>query len=238
MIRATSNHERVGGSGDVVYHTFVLWPAPSRHWHHEPGADACVAPSPPWTSIDIVMTNTPSSAPLEIVDGDHVRGNADAPVTILVYGDYQCPYTRAFESELADLRQLDGSGFRSVFRHFPLREIHPRAQRAAEAAEAVYALGGSDAFWRMHDGLFGDQLHLDLPGLERHAEGAGVDPLAVRAALVDQRFAPRVERDVCSGLASVVGGTPSIFIDGEFYFGARDAQTMRRLLTTKAGRVA
>jgi protein-disulfide isomerase len=180
------------------------------------------------------MTNTP----LDIADGDHVRGNVDAQVTILVYGDYQCPYTRAFESELASLRQLDGSGFRSVFRHFPLREIHPRAQQAAEAAEAVYALGGADVFWRMHDGLFGDQHHLDLPDLEHHAESAGVDPLGVRTALLDHRFAARVERDVRSGLASVVGGTPSIFIDGEFYFGARDARTMRRFLATKAGRVA
>jgi 2-hydroxychromene-2-carboxylate isomerase len=74
--------------------------------------------------------------------------------------------------------------------------------------------------------------------LEIIDEGAGVDPLAVRAAPVDQRFAPRVERDVHSGLASVVGVTPSIFIDGELYFGARDAQSMRRSMATKAGRVA
>ena len=111
------------------------------------------------------MPTTHPDTSLHVVDGDHVRGASEAPVTILVYGDYECPYTRAFELSLAQLRRLDGGAFRSVHRYFPLREIHPHAQMAAEAAEAVYALGGADAFWRMHDGLFAHQDHLDPPGL-------------------------------------------------------------------------
>jgi protein-disulfide isomerase len=84
---------------------------------------------------------------------------------VLVYGDYECPHTRALELALARLRRLTPDAFRSVFRHFPLRDVHPHAQMAAEAAEAVYALGGADAFWVMHDGLFAHQDQLDQPGL-------------------------------------------------------------------------
>jgi protein-disulfide isomerase len=175
---------------------------------------------------------------LQIVDGDHVRGPSEAVATIIVYGDYQCPYTRAFEQSLALLRRRDGDVFRSVYRHFPLREIHPHAQDAAEAAEAVYALGGAEAFWLMHDGLFAHQDRLDRRGLERQGAATGVDPLEMRAALGDHRFVQRVERDVRSGLANVVGGTPSIFIDGEFYFGARDVRSLRAFLATKAGGAA
>lgn len=184
------------------------------------------------------MPKTQSYPALQIVDGDHVRGANDAPVTILVYGDYQCPYTRAFELSLGHLRLTDGDKFRSVYRHFPLREIHPHAQNAAEAAEAVYALAGAEAFWLMHDALFAHQDRLDPPGLERQAATANVEPAALHAALGDHRFAWRVERDVRSGLANVVGGTPSIFIDGEFYFGARDVRSLRVLLATKTGGAA
>jgi protein-disulfide isomerase len=193
-----------------------------------------------WTStlMTVAMPKTQSYPALQVIDGDHIRGASEAPVTILVYGDYQCPYTRAFESSLAHLRRTDGDTFRSVYRHFPLREIHPHAQNAAEAAEAVYALGGAEAFWLMHDGLFAHQDRLDTQGLERQAVTAGVDSMALRAALGDHRCAWRVERDVRSGLANVVGGTPSIFIDGEFYFGARDVPSLRALLATKAGGAA
>jgi protein-disulfide isomerase len=188
--------------------------------------------------ITAAMSKTQSDTSLQVVDGDHIRGAIEAPVTIIVYGDYECPYTRAFESSLADLRRLDGNAFRSVFRNFPLREIHPHARDAAEAAEAVYALRGAEAFWLMHDGLFAHQHHLDPAGLERQGEMAGVDPMALRAVLDNHRFAERVERDIRSGEANGVDGTPSIFIDGEFYTGARDVRSLREFLATKAGGAA
>jgi protein-disulfide isomerase len=173
------------------------------------------------------MPKTQSDTTLQLVDGDHTRGVSDALVTVLVYGDYECPYTRALEISLARLRHLDANAFRSVFRYFPLREIHPHAQMAAEAAEAVYALGDADAFWIMHDGLFANQDDLELSGLLRRGEEAGVDPKALRAALEAHRFVDRVERDVQSGMANGVNGTPSVFIDGERYLGARDVQSLR-----------
>ena len=158
---------------------------------------------------------------------DHVRGPATAPATLLVYGDYECPYTRALELTVAQLRRRDGDRFRYVYRYFPLREIHPHAEMAAEAAEAVYALAGPDAFWRMHDDLFANQIDLELDNLERMAGAVGVESMRFRAALETHRFAPRIERDVRSGEANGVEGTPSIFINGERYHGHRDPTALR-----------
>lgn len=179
------------------------------------------------------MPNTQRDPTLQIVGDDHTRGASNAPATLLVYGDYECPYTRALEVSLARLRHLDANAFRSVFRYFPLREIHPHAQMAAEAAEAVYALGGADAFWVMHDGLFAHQSDLEPSGLERRSAEAGVDPTGLRAALKARRFVDRVERDVQSGIANGVNGTPSVFIDGERYLGARDVASLRDALAAK-----
>ncbi|PYO91590.1 MAG: disulfide bond formation protein DsbA [Gemmatimonadetes bacterium] len=159
---------------------------------------------------------------------DHVRGSG--PVTILVYGDYECPYTRALELVIRQLRTRDGDSFRYVYRYFPLREIHPHAQLAAEAAESVYAIGGADAFWRMHDSLFADQYHLEAPDLEERATATGVNMRAYLTAMAAHKYADRVERDVQSGIANGVEGTPSIFINGERYRGKRDEGTLREAI--------
>jgi protein-disulfide isomerase len=153
---------------------------------------------------------------------------------MLVYGDYECPYTRQLELSLAPLRHLDSDSFRYVFRYFPLREIHPHAQVAAEAAEAVDSLAGQDAFWVMHDALFANQDDLGLANLERQAMVAGVDPSAFRAALKTRRFAARIERDIRSGRANGVDGTPSVFINGERYLGARDTAALRAAIALKS----
>src|SRR5712671_6316868 len=145
--------------GGAAHHRFLLWPDQRATGIMSQVAGATGADMTS-TLMTPGMSKTQSYTSLQVVDGDHVRGPGDAPATILVYGDYQCPYTRAFELSLAELRRVDGGAFRSVYRHFPLREIHPQAQGAAEAAEAVYALGGVEAFWRMHDGLFAHQHHL------------------------------------------------------------------------------
>jgi len=165
---------------------------------------------------------------LDIVEGDHIRGTDTALTTVLVYGDYECPHTRALELALTRLRRLEPNAFRSAFRHFPLREVHPHAQMAAEAAEAVFKLGGADAFWVMHDGLFAHQDQLDRAGLERRGAEAGVDPAALRSAVEAGRFANRVERDVASGAANGVDRTPAVFINGERYLGARDVPSLQQ----------
>jgi protein-disulfide isomerase len=174
---------------------------------------------------------------LDLVDGDHIRGDAGASTTILVYGDYECPYTRALELSLGRLRHPEPAMFRSVFRFFPLRDKHPHAQSAAEAAEAVFALRGAEEFWVMHDGLFAHQDQLDQSGLERRAAEAGVYPGVLREALETHRFARRVQRDVQSGEANGVDGTPTVFINGELYSGGLDVATLREVVTRKPGRL-
>ena len=176
------------------------------------------------------MPEVDPKTPLDVVEDDHVRGANAASTTVLVYGDYECPHTRALELALTRLRHVAPNAFRLIFRHFPLREIHPQAQMAAEAAEAVYALAGADAFWVMHDGMFAHQDQLELAGLERRAVEAGADPVALRTALEAHQFADRVERDVESGAANGVHGTPSVFINGERYRGPRDVASLRHAM--------
>ena len=159
---------------------------------------------------------------------DHVRGSG--PVTVLVYGDYECPYTRAVELVIRQLRTRDGDSFRYVYRYFPLHEIHPHAQLAAEAAESVYAIGGADAFWRMHDSLFADQYRLEPDDLEQRATETGVNLRDYLAAMAAHKYAERVERDVQRGIANGVEGTPSIFINGERYRGRRDEGSLREAI--------
>ena len=179
------------------------------------------------------MPESHPTSTLDVAEGDHVRGANVAPTTVLIYGDYECPHTRALELALSRLRRLEPNAFRSVFRHFPLREIHPNAQMAAEAAEAVYALAGPDAFWVMHDGLFAHQDELDPAGLERRGAEAGVDTAALRAALEAHSFAERVEQDVESGAANGVHGTPSVFINSQRYGGPRDVASLRQAVLGK-----
>ncbi len=167
---------------------------------------------------------------LTIGKDDHVRGSG--PATLLVYGDYECPYTRALELVVMQLRRRDGDSFRYVYRYFPLREIHPHAEMAAEAAETVFALGGRDAFWRMHDSLFADQYHLELADLEQRATATGVNMRAYLTAIAKHQFADRVERDVQSGIANGVEGTPSIFINGKRYHGKRDEASLREAIAS------
>jgi protein-disulfide isomerase len=171
---------------------------------------------------------------LSVDKDDHVRGLSSALVTVLVYGDYECPHTRALELSIARLRDDGGDSFRYVFRYFPLREVHPHAEMAAEAAETVYDLGGADVFWVMHDALFANQEDLEPPSLERQATAAGVASKPFRAALTTHRFAKRIQRDVRSGLANGVAGTPSVFINGERYLGGRDVDTLREAVSNGA----
>ena len=171
---------------------------------------------------------------LNVGKDDHVRGSSSAPVTVLVYGDYECPYTRALELAIAQLRDDGANSFRYVFRYFPLREIHPHAQMAAEAAETVSALAGPEAFWRMHDALFADQYHLEAPDLEHRATATGVNMRSYLTAMAKHQSAERVERDVQSGIANGVEGTPSVFINGERYRGKRDEGSLREAIKSYA----
>jgi protein-disulfide isomerase len=160
---------------------------------------------------------------------DHVRGPAKAPVTVVVYGDYQCPYTRRALQAMTRLEQRIGDQFRLVFRHFPLREIHPNAEPAAELAEAASDRG---QFWQVHDYLFAHQDTLDPAHLSAYAVQFGIpsegsDPGRFEAG---HRYAERVEEDFQGGLRSGVGGTPTIFINGRPHGGGYDEAALERAI--------
>ena len=158
-----------------------------------------------------------------VSDSDHVIGSADAPITLVEYGDYQCPHCARAHAVLPVVRKRLGDRLRFVYRNFPLTEIHPDALHAAEAAESVAAHSGDDAFWKMHDQLFehardGDDA-LDDAHLARYAEAAGASPDDVLADLDVDAYEPRVKADFMGGVRSGVNGTPTFFINGQRFEG-------------------
>jgi len=158
-----------------------------------------------------------------VSDEDHVLGPDDAPVTLVEYGDFQCPHcARAHRVLPKVLKRLDGR-VRFVFRNFPLAESHPDAMHAAAAAESVSARVGEDAFWRMHDLMYDHQRDgddsLDDAHLVRYAEQAGADPADVALDLAGDAYESEVKADFMSGVRSGVNGTPTFFINGQRFEG-------------------
>ena len=161
-----------------------------------------------------------------ITERDHATGPADAPVTLIEYGDFQCPYCGAAYPVLKRVKARLGDRLRFVFRPFPLTESHPNAEHAAEAAESVAAQGGPEAFWAMHDLLFEHQRRLDDASLLRYAKTAGADPARVAADLADGRYTAMVQESFTGGVRAGVNGTPTLFIDGIRYDGPRDEESL------------
>jgi protein-disulfide isomerase len=156
-------------------------------------------------------------------DDDHALGAASAPVTLLEYGDYQCPHCFRAHPIVAAVRKQLGVTLRFVFRNFPLTEVHPNAMHAAEAAESVGAHAGAKAFWAMHDAIYRHQQDsddaLDDEHLIRYAAAAGADAQAIRRDLDADAFESRVRTDFMGGLRSGVNGTPTFFINGARFDG-------------------
>jgi Na+/H+ antiporter NhaA len=154
---------------------------------------------------------------------DHVRGSDEAPVTLLEYGDYECPYCGQAEDVIRELLDSFGDDLRYAWRHLPLNDVHPHAQMAAEAAEAAAAQG---AFWEMHDKLIEHQDELRPSDLKRYAEELGLDVERFTDELRRREHAPRVAEDVATADSSGVAGTPSFFINGRRHQGAYDVTTL------------
>jgi protein-disulfide isomerase len=156
----------------------------------------------------------------------HVLGERGAPVTVVEYGDYECPYCAGAAPILRELVSTSQSRVRLVFRNFPLFEVHPHALTAALAAEST-AASGESVFWAMHAKLFTHQARLSGPDLRLYAEAVGADPdLAVGDAA--QQFAPIVQADYASGLEAGVSATPTLFVDGVPYDGRLDVGSLQR----------
>lgn len=154
---------------------------------------------------------------------DHARGPADAPVTLVEYGDYQCPYCGAAYPVVKALQHRFGHRLRFIFRNFPLTQVHPHAEHAAEAAEAAAHAG---KFWEMHDAIFEHQDAMTDRDLAGYGAQAGIDPAVIADALTARTYAARVREDFMSGVRSGVNGTPAFFINGQKYDGEYDAGSL------------
>ena len=168
---------------------------------------------------DPLVVSATSAEPVE-----HVLGDVGAPVTVLEYGDYECPYCAGAAPVLRALVEQSDGLVRLIFRNFPLFEVHPHALTAALAAESTVASG---SFWAMHAMLFQKQNRLGDPDLRLYAEHVGADP-ALATGDAAQRFAPKVQADYAAGVAAGTQATPTLFIDDSPYAGRIELPALQR----------
>jgi protein-disulfide isomerase len=166
-----------------------------------------------------------------VTERDHAEGLAHARVTLVEYGDFECPMCREAHVVIKAAQQAFGPNLRFVFRHFPLQSSHPHALEAAKAAEAAAVQG---RFWPMHDRLFEHQTKLDSDSLLEHAQSIGLDMDRFRRDLGAREAEVRIREDLASGNQSGAYGTPSLFINGERYDGLRDRRSLIDALARSA----
>ena len=157
-----------------------------------------------------------SKLAVPVGETDHAQGPADAPVTLVEYGDYECEYCGAAYPVVKEIQKRMGPRLRFVFRNFPLNTIHEHAGVAAQAAEAAAAQG---KFWEMHDILYEHQQELAGADLNRYALKVGLEIYRFEADMSGERFSKRVRDDFRGGLRSGVNGTPTFFVNGVRYEG-------------------
>jgi protein-disulfide isomerase len=154
---------------------------------------------------------------------DHIRGNPHALVTLIEYGDYECPLCAMAHPITHQLMQHFGYRLCFVFRHFPLTQSHPHAEMAAEAAEFAGAHG---RFWEMHDAIYENQAALGLPLLLALARRLGMSDMAIGFAIANSEHAPKIQRDFLGGVRSGVNGTPTFFIGDHRHDGSWDYDSL------------
>ncbi len=169
---------------------------------------------------------------LPVSDHDHIQGPDNAAVTVVEYGDYECPHCGKAHYIVKAIQRHLGNQMRFVFRNFPLTQIHPNAQHAAEAAEAA---GTQGRFWEMHDMLFEHQNALDDVYLLVYATALGLDKEQFEQDMRFHTYAERVREDFLSGVRSGVNGTPTFFINGERHEGSWDVETLTRAILGNVG---
>ena len=158
---------------------------------------------------------------------DHIRGPVDAPVTLVEYGDFECPYCGRAEPMVRELVSTFGNDLRFVFRHLPLVDVHEHAATAAEAAEAAAAQG---RFWEMHDILIPEGVSLIYPDLVRYASDLGLDVERFADDVRSRRHAMRISRDITSADASGAVGTPALFVNGRRYEGSHRLEALSAVI--------
>lgn len=158
-----------------------------------------------------------ASLKVPVAPADHTQGDEQAAITLVEYGDYQCPHCGHAHPIVKAVQKHFGKQLRFVFRNFPLTQIHPLAEAAAEAAEFA---GSGGRYWMMHDGIFEGQDQLSMPFLEKLAAGLGLSPKKLDTALQGHEYLPRIKEDFLGGVRSGVNGTPTFFINGVRHEGA------------------
>ena len=154
---------------------------------------------------------------------DHATGARDAPVTLVEYGDYECPWCARAYPIVKRVQETMSDSVRVVFRHFPRNSLHPHASIAAQAAEAAAA---QDKFWAMHEMLFENQDELAEVDLAKYALLLGLEVYKFQADITSERFVPKVRRDFESGVQSGVKKTPTLFVNGLRYEGALEYEAL------------
>jgi protein-disulfide isomerase len=160
---------------------------------------------------------------------DHIQGPDTADITLVEYGDYECPYCGQAYPIIKQIQDYFGDSLRFVFRNFPLTQVHPHAQKAAESAEAADT---QNKFWEMHDYLYEHQQALDDNHLEKYAKITGLNLERFDKDMKNHVHAPRIREDFLSGVQSGVNGTPSFYINGTRYNGSWDFDTLVQILTS------
>jgi protein-disulfide isomerase len=178
-----------------------------------------------------MATHTAAKLVLPVSERDHLLTSEKAAVTLVEYGDYECPYCGQAYLVVNQLMDMFGDTLRLAYRHFPLTTVHPYAQQAAEAAEAA---GAQDQFWEMHSMLYENQDALDEESLLEYANDLSLSLEQFASELAEHRHAPKIQEDVTSGIRSGVNGTPTFFINGLRHDGSLDLETLAATITDAA----
>jgi protein-disulfide isomerase len=167
-----------------------------------------------------------------VTSSDHVQGDINAPVILIEYGDYECPHCGRAYPIVKLVQKHFGKRLGFVFRNFPLSQMHPNAESAAEAAEFAGARG---RFWEMHDAIFENQARLGVPLLLDMAKWLELPVSELRSALEGGEYAERVREDFLGGVRSGVNGTPTFFIDGDRHDGSFEFEELVEAIEARLG---
>jgi protein-disulfide isomerase len=161
---------------------------------------------------------------------DHFYGSTDGSIKLLEYGDYECPFCAEAQPIVQEIQRRLGDNLLFAFRHFPLTQIHPHSEHAAETTGAA---GAQKNFWGMHETLFENQMALEDEDLAVYAAELGLDETRLIREVASSVYAPRIREDFKSGVRGGVNGTPTFFINGERYDGTLDPKHLLNALTAR-----
>lgn len=165
-----------------------------------------------------------------VTNDDHIQGIKTAHITLVEYGDYECPYCGMAYPIIKKIQQHFGEKLRFVFRNFPIVDSHPHAGIAAMTAEFA---ASHNKFWEMHDLLYENQKFLALPYLLKYAKSLNLSPEALKTAIEDQTFAKKLQQDFMSGIRSGVNGTPTFYINGQRHNDSFEYEVLRDAIDAK-----